>query len=243
VLPPSDGNITVIHVGERWRYDANYTVTQADIDANATLINRVRVDTNETTPAKEANASTAVAQDINYTVIKSTSSVPEKAGDTLIYIFDINNTGNVTLKDVNFTDPKCASTPVYQSGDTDGNSSVLSVGEVQEYNCTSIPVTQTEMDQGFVTNEVNVTMVPPVGPVTPAVEANVTTPVHQAPDYAVSKTETTGQDATHAGQLLQYTIVIENNGTVTLSDINITEFYPGAGSGQLSAPSLTAIPP
>ena len=211
-------------------------MTQADLDNNITLVNHAKVRTHETSD-HNASASTVIAQNIHYTVVKHTLSVPSQAGDTLVYIFDVNNTGNVTLKDINFTDPKCMTLPMYQGGDIEGNESILSIGEMQEYNCTSIPVTQVEMDAGSVYNEVNVTLVPPVGPVPPAVEANVTTPVLQAPDLKIMKAETTGLDVTYAGQVLDYTITVENNGTITLTDLNLTEQFPGLGASTLHGPT------
>jgi len=55
----SDGNTSVIHVGETWTYTAKYTVTQADVDARVDLVNIISVDTNQT-GTKDANASTPV---------------------------------------------------------------------------------------------------------------------------------------------------------------------------------------
>ena len=188
------------------------------------------------TPDHNTSASTVIVQNIHYTVVKHTRSVPSQAGDMLVYTFDVNNTGNVTLKDINFTDPKCMTLPVYQGGDIDGNESILSIGEMQEYNCTSIPVTQAEMDAGSVYNEVNVTLIPPSGLVTPPVEANVSTPVIQNPDLNITKVETTGANALYAGQQLDYTITVDNNGTITLADINITDRLSNGVTAVLSGP-------
>jgi uncharacterized repeat protein (TIGR01451 family) len=200
------------------------------------LVNHAKVRTHET-PEYNASASTVITQNMHYTVVKHTDSVPSQAGDILVYIFDVNNTGNVTLKDINFTDPKCMTMPMYQGGDIDGNESILSIGEMQEYNCTSIPVTQTEMDVGSVYNEVNVTLIPPSGIVTPAVEANVSTPVIQTPNLNITKVETTGANALYAGQQLDYTITVDNNGTITLTDINITDRLSNGVTVVLSGPT------
>ena len=173
-------NIGVLDVGESWRFIAEYTVTQEDINTKFSLINNVIVTTNET-PSAEANETTPVSANPLFTVVKNTTTIPTQVGDTLDYTFSVENTGNVTLTDVNLTDLKCATPIIYISGDMDGNSTILSVGEIQEYGCASIGVTKAEIDAGEVYNEVRVTVTPPVGkPLPPPVDANTTNPVPRA---------------------------------------------------------------
>ena len=165
----------------------------------------------------------------SFTVEKSTASTPTAAGDTLTYTFDVNNTGNVTLTDIILTDAKCAAAPILTSGDTDGDTE-LDVGETHVYSCTSIAVTQTEMDAGEVFNEVSVVATPPSGTPTPPVDDNLTTPVlpgSLVPSISLEKTgifEDENNDGyADIGETISYEFNVTNIGNVTLYDINITD--------------------
>lgn len=87
-----------------------------------------------------------------------TNSTPSIAGDTLSYTFTIVNTGNIDLNDTALSGTNCSSTPILisESNISDG---ILQIGETQTYICTSVSITQDEIDNGTVSAEVNVTAI------------------------------------------------------------------------------------
>jgi len=214
----SDVNNSILDVGESWRYITKYIVTQEDIDTKAVLLNTVVIETNEVGP-KDANETTPVDQKPSFTVRKRTNSAPTHAGDTLVYYFDVNSTGNMSLKNVIVTDVKCAAPATYESGDINYNA-ILDVNEVHTYTCNSIAVTQIEVDTGIVFNEVNVTVVTPPG-ILIVGEGNRTTYVPENPLFTVVKNTTS--IPTQVGDTLDYTFTVHNIGNVTLTDINLTD--------------------
>ena len=216
--------------------EGNWTIEHDGTDINSSL----SLSTGFTNPTSVVVPAGSTIEDLNpyvvpgsqtasFTVVKATADTPTAAGQTLTYTFDVNNTGNVTLTDINLTDAKCAAAPVYSSGDADGNTSVLAVGETQVYSCTSIAVTQAEMDAGEVYNEVSVEATPPTG-TTPPVEANLTTPVDPAslvPGISLEKigmfVDENNDGYADVGETVSYEFNITNIGNVTLYDVNLTD--------------------
>ncbi len=104
----ADGTATIptIEVGDSVTVKAEYTVTQADIDKQAKLENTATItgdgptpDPKEEIPLEEENPALEVTKELD-----NRASTGYKAGDKVRYLVTIENTGNVTLKDVTFTD-------------------------------------------------------------------------------------------------------------------------------------------
>jgi CshA-type fibril repeat protein len=111
-------------------------------------------------------------------VNKSTTSTPRAAGDTLVYTFEVINISTpsaLEVNDVTVTDPNCATTPTLVSATVTADTT-LQAGETQVYTCTSVPVTQAQVDARAVPNTVIVDGVPTDGILVPATDT-VTTPV------------------------------------------------------------------
>ena len=118
-----------------------------------------------------------------FTLDKTTASVPEVAGDTLVYNFDVTNTGNVWIDNVAVADAKCANPPTLTNETVTAGDNRLELLEVNTYTCTSVPVTQAEIEAGFVDNTATVSG-DPVGGELEDVEAMVSTPVNLLPPVA-----------------------------------------------------------
>ncbi len=117
--------------GDVWTYTCTTTITDAMGDS---LVNIGKVcawyqdgklcdeDDHETEIPKPA------------IVLEKTGAATAAAGSTFTYSFKATNTGNVTLTNVQLTDPKCQSTltPVAPADTT------LTVGESQSYTCTVV---------------------------------------------------------------------------------------------------------
>ena len=145
----------------------SYTLTQADIDSNATAEpNNVvagLLDNTATVTSDEAGPETAteqvpVAQDPSVVLSKTASQIlnPDgsdggssvnEANDQIVYTITVENTGNQSLTNVVVTDPLTAGTLVGPISGDDINPGVLDVGETWTYQAT-YTVSQADIDSG-----------------------------------------------------------------------------------------------
>ena len=194
----------------------SHTVTQADIDAGQVL-----------------NMATASAYAPDLSLITDTAShiepMPAAAGamtltkiaapdpfgpvgSTLTYRFDVTNTGNVTLSNLVLNDPFGA-----------GYTCVLPdlAPGVSDQTCSfSTVVTQAQVDAGDIQNTASVTGEDPSGaPVTAGMTLTTNGPAQIA---AIEATNTVVPVAPVAGQVLVYTLTLENTGNVTLDTPTLT---------------------
>lgn len=148
-------------------------------------------------------------------------------GGAVTWTYVVTNTGNVPLRNVVVTDNRTGVSPVYVSGDTNGDS-WLQVGEVWTYRATGIAVA------GQYANTGTVVGTPPTGP-------NVTDsdPSHYfgfTPDETVINIEkyTNGVDADlptgpqiAVGGNVTWTYVVTNPNTIPLFNIVVTDNRTG----------------
>src|SRR5262249_10310474 len=101
---------------EKWSYTASHTVTQAELNAGADLVNTATVDTDQTNP-QNAQATTVVDQDPSLTIMKVASTTPtdpldvnqaDHNGQVINYTIEVDNTGNTDLTAVSLTDTSFA---------------------------------------------------------------------------------------------------------------------------------------
>ncbi len=258
---PDSGDVNnngVLDVDETFEYSCSYTIQQTDLDAGTVVNNATATgqdpagedltdDDSTTTPLDQVSA---------WEVVKSTTDTPTAAGNTLEYTFAVENTGNVSIGNIVVDDPKCANTPVLIGGDDDFNN-LLSFAETFTFTCTSIAVTQAEVDAGVVENTVTVTgTVPPTAPVLPAIGDTLLTPIAPAPELTIDKSAaapTIGfgeiSTATDVDDTIVYSFEVQNTGNVTLSSIAVNDpgplFNGQAGTGVwsgLTCPLSTLLP-
>ncbi|MBT8192095.1 MAG: hypothetical protein KJP22_01740, partial [Acidimicrobiia bacterium] len=203
----------------------SYVVTQADLDAGA-INNTASVSgtaPDGSTFSASDTVSTPVVQSPSWTVTKTALSVPTGAGDSVDYSFVVTNTGNVSITTVVVDDPKCVAGPTLFDGDTDGDT-VLDVGETWTFTCTSVPVTQTEVDNGQVDNTVTVTGTPAGGTLVDAVDTATTSITATGAVELIKSVVTTEPDPLAApGDSILFSFVVTNTGNVTLSDVVLTD--------------------
>ncbi|WP_373396608.1 hypothetical protein V8V91_17825 [Algoriphagus halophilus] len=223
-------NNSILNVGEAWTYTGTYTVTQADIDAGqisntatlsgtpvaGTLADR----TTDITIGVNQNPSWTIAKDLT----NSNPATYSTLGEVLNYDITVTNTGNVSITSLNLFDLKTAA-PVKSSGDN-ANVGVLDVGEAWIYTAT-YTVTQADLDAGSFTNSVSATGVSAAGNL-PEITASETANAAQTPSWTVTKTASSAT-FDRAGQTINYSIVLDNTGNVTIS--NIVPSDPLATSG------------
>ena len=166
------------------------------------------------------------------------------AGDTVAYTFDIKNTGNVDLTNVILSDTKlaslsCAAIPT------------LLVGQTVTATCTGNVYTllASDLTTGSVTNVVTATgTAPPAAcvsgqacSVTNSGTATVTLPSALTAGISVTKLANPGV-FTAAGNVIAYTILVENTSQSVLSNVVVTDpkanpvTCPGGGNTIASLP-------
>ena len=232
--------------GDVVTFSASYTVTQADIDAQAPLENIATLtaqsadgapvgasDSASVTLAPPAPALTAVK-----TVDTAGLSTPPVAGETLPFTITVANTGNQSLTGITLRDTlrrndgtviALAAAPVLLSGDG-GVAGVLEVGETWTYGATH-EVSQDDIDAGGVSNQVEARGLSPDGAIVSdlsddGVPANgdgnpTLVAIPAAPGIEGEKRLVSAGEA--PGSVLEFVITVTNTGNVTLSDVAIDE--------------------
>lgn len=158
------------------------------------------------------------------------------AGDAVAYTFTIRNTGQVTLTSAAITDPLLGGAVACTAF-----SAPLLPGDEVECAPVSYTLTQADADAGTVHNTASVTAQSAQGPATDDAEANVT--IAATNSISLAKTPATvvdvdGDSAVGAGDTVDYTFTVTNNGTTTLENAVITDAMLG---GVVDCPELDGV--
>ncbi len=209
-------------------------VTQSDVDTGQ-IANTGTGDSNETDPIDD-QLDTPVAQSASLDTVKvlSTNADEDNSGDvslddTLTYTVTVTNTGNVTLTGVTATDTLITPSSESCASVAPGDTCVLTGTYV---------VTQSDVDTGQIANtgtgDSNET---------DPIDDQLDTPVAQSASLTIDKTQSSGPNpATADGDVLGYTIVVTNTGSVSQTGVNVSDTLPDGSAGTLSGPteSITA---
>ena len=162
------------------------------------------------------------------TVSAGTDPSKTDVGDTVSYSFSVRNTGNVDLSNVTITDPKLPAltcTPL----------ATLAVGATLPINCSSgniYTLTVSDVAAGSTVNVATATGTAPPN-TCPTAPCNVvgtstsTVPTESNGGITVTKLASPGV-FTAIGNVINYTILVENTGTSPLTAVNVTD--PQAGT-------------
>ena len=244
--PIVGGPIATLAVGatDTTTFTCSYTLTQADVDAG-------KVDNTATVTAKDPAGTTTTdkSDDLNVpatpglddpttTIIPLISKIEvlKKSalvgtgvvGDKINYTFTVKNTGNVSLTNVTLTDNKCA--PVFG-----GPIPTLAPGasDTTTFKCT-YELTQVDIDAGKVVNSAIVSGTDPKGkvildtsddlniPATPGLDDPTVTPLPQTGKIELLKKSTLVGTGV-VGDKINYAFTVKNTGTVTLTNVTITD--------------------
>ncbi len=165
-------------------------------------------------------------------------------GDELIYRFEVRNTGNVTLTNVQVADPLPG---IVLSGNPIAS---LAPGATDTATITAIyALTQDDVDAGRVDNQATVMGTDPFGVdqsdlsgATFADDTPLSTPFVDEPSIAVVKTADTSalQSPPRPGDVITYAFEIRNTGNVTLTNIRLADPLPGI---MISGGPIVALAP
>ncbi len=224
------GPVTLAPNGQE-TFTYTYTVTQAAIDSGSVvnLATASALDTNGD-PVSDDDGETITAIQ-NPSILLEKSALPTTyttAGEEVEYTFLVTNTGNVTLTDVEVSDPLFG----------------LNFGPVtlapngQETFTHTYTVTQAAIDSGSVVNLATTTALDTNGDPVSDDDSETITAI-QNPSILLEKSALPTTYAT-AGEEVEYTFVVTNTGNVTLSNVEVNDPLFGLTFGPVTlAPNAT----
>ena len=213
-LSCSPTNGSALAPGAEMTCTATHTVTQEDIDAGS-FFNEACVDDGEGGAAEVCDdVEPPALQDPDLEISKVVAEQNFSAvGDILNFTIVATNTGNVTLDSVTVTDEQ-----VSDLSCTPANGSSLAPGA--EMTCTAThTVTQEDIDAGSFFNEACVD--DGEGGAAEVCD-DVEPPALQDPDLEISKV-VAEENFSAVGDILNFTIVATNTGSVTLDSVTVTD--------------------
>ena len=237
--------VTTLAPGESAYGEANYTVTQADIDAGEDIVNVVVVETDQEV-TDEATAIVTIDAKADVMIEKKVAPNSITEPGTIFYTYTVTNTGNMTLTGIEVYDDHLNQNIIlYVSSDNLDEGPVaideLAPGKSATGTATYY-VTQADIDAGE--DIVNVVVVDTDQDVTDSAIAIVTLlkPVEppEDPEVGISLIKSADpQTYSEAGEKITYTFTVENTGEVKLTNIAITE-DAFSGSGELPDPEFVS---
>jgi len=226
--PSEEGSLAA---GESVFAIATYTLTGADIDEGG-VENSATV-TGQSAGGEEAVDTSGIVFDLpavggisleKDAVIDLSGTV--RAGDEIEYSFEAENTGNVTLRDVEIADDLTGLSEIEYIWPDVSEPGVLPSGETVTATA-SYTLTQEDIDRGIVSNSAEVSGVDGDDEEhTDTDTADVVIPAVPAVDF--DKTgELVAEGLPFAGDEVGFEFTVENTGNVTLSSLQITEGLDG----------------
>ncbi|MDZ7906721.1 MAG: hypothetical protein U5N55_13850 [Cypionkella sp.] len=262
LTPNLVGTIASLAPGASQTLTATYPITQANIDAGAgELDNTASLDANDPDGVPIAQVSDDATVTLNRApeievektgvLVDTNNNGRDDAGDTINYTFTVRNTGNVTLTGITLADTSFPG--IVMAG---GPIASLAPNAVDTATFTASYVVQQAAlngdfaapgDDETIRNEVTATGTyqGPLGPLTTTdtdIEDVSFTP---APSVEIIKTADTSALSTppQAGDVITYTFEVRNTGSVTLSNVTVTDLNPAiVFNGAPVAPIATLLP-
>jgi len=239
----TDGD-TELDVDETWTYTASYAITQDDIDAGE-VVNQATAEgtapdatvvddlSDEVSVTGDTPTTTDLCQSPVIALIKIGTLNDENGngctdvGETISYAFEVMNTGNVTLVNVDIDDPLV---------NVVGGLITLAPGETNTTNFTAVySITQVDIDNGSFTNQATAMGEAPDGTIVEDLSDEslfteddpTITILCQNASIALIKMGTVmdenGSGCADPKETIDYTFTVMNTGNVTLTNIDIQD--------------------
>ncbi|RPJ75960.1 MAG: PKD domain-containing protein, partial [Alphaproteobacteria bacterium] len=209
----------------------NYSVTQEDINSNGTvgdgfIKNTASFDCDQLGP-KNDTAEVLIKRTGDYSIFKSVIG-PDEDGDCIVnspgdevpYRIVVKNEGNVDLTGISVEDSKISLT-----GPTgDDNDGVLNPGETWAYTgIYTLTPDDINSENDYIDNIATVS-----SNELPAKSSSVSQPIQQKTDLSISKSIIGIDEAgdwiiNEPGDVVNYQIVVKNNGDVDLTDVSVSD--------------------
>ncbi|MCU1411025.1 MAG: hypothetical protein JWR04_1732 [Rhodoglobus sp.] len=226
------GATGVLGAGESVTGIATYALTQDDIDNGSTS------NTATVTAASIGGGTVTGSSTVNYpipavggiTLDKLADldlSGPVVAGDQIEYTFTSQNTGNVTLHDVEITDALAGLSALTYTWPDMAAPGILEPGETVTATAT-YTLSQSDLDRGSVANSATVSALDTLDAPLDAADG-VVTGIPAAPAVAFDKVGALlgGVARPAAGDVVEFGFELQNTGNVTVSGLAITDALAG----------------
>ena len=240
---------TQLAPGETATGTASHAITQSDIDSGiVTNTASSSADAPDASKAvsSESTVSTGIERTPRLTLAKTTGRMhipadEARAGEKIPYGLTIENTGNVTVSDIDIADTLADNgTLRIEWGGKTAHS--LAPGETVKATATHT-VTEADIDAGIVENTAKADgKVPDGKPVESNTAKAATTIEKRKPSIALVKTgtEQVSGDDVKPGTEIEFSFEVENNGNATLKGIAIDDALDGIGDVELDRTELAA---
>lgn len=251
--------VDVVAPGETVECVADYTVTQADVDAgqltNTAIAHGVALSGLMAGATVESNLDAAdlTADPVaGLTVVKTADltglALPAAVGDVIGYTITVTNSGEVSLANVSVTDELAGLSGL--SYTWPGAAGVLEPGQTVTVTA-SYALTQADLDAATVENTAWATGTPPATPADPdpaplpPVSDTVTSDLNDyiQPGLTVVKSadESGLRDPAALGDVIIYTIEATNAGNVTLDNVSVSDALPGLSGLSYTWPGTAGL--
>ena len=213
----SPASVASLPVGQTAIFTADYTVTQADIDAAADITNIATV---TATPSRGSLPTTTAQEAVDVadpvpalTMVKTATTTDfDTVGDIISYTYRVTNAGNISISAISVTDNKIATV----------NCPATSIAPMEFVTCTAdYSIKQEDLDAGFVTNVAEATGTPTDG-TPPTVTATETINGTQSPKLTLVKTAL-DTNFTAIGDTIDYEYLVTNTGNVDIMALSVTD--------------------
>ncbi len=223
---------------------ATYAISQADVDAgvvNNTATASAKSPSGTTVTSAPSSTSTAVVQTAGLLLTKSAAVTDVNGngktdlGDKIQWSFLVKNTGTTTITTAAIADAKAGATTCPVTTLAPGASTTCTA-------TTPHTVVQAEVDAGVVSNTATASGKSPAGAAVTSNASQTDTPINQAPALQLTKsaavTDVDGDGKTDLGDKIQWSFLVKNTGTVTLTGLVVTDPKVAA----TSCPATTLVP-
>jgi gliding motility-associated-like protein/uncharacterized repeat protein (TIGR01451 family) len=217
VIDPLTGmnnTIASLAPGEEQDYTEVYKVTQADLNTGS-IVNTATAsgkdpENNTVTDDDEVTINASLTTGLSLTKSASPETF-SSVGEVITYSIVVENTGNVTISTITVSDPLTG---------MNRNIASLAPGNKADFTET-YNITQADINSGSVTNTATASGQDPGGQtVNTTGSATVTAVLNQS--LSISK-NASSESFSSAGDIITYTISVENTGNITLSNITVTD--------------------
>ncbi|WP_430334725.1 DUF7507 domain-containing protein [Rhodococcus sp. ACT016] len=234
VAPADDANLSPVSCpatdlapGKSMTCSAEYTVSQADFDHGSVKDSAKATGKTETgnpvdSPPSEKQIP-ATGADSALTVVKSSTATEiTEVGQKVPYTFEVKNTGNVTVSDVNVVDAQVA--PADDQNLSPVSCPDTSVAPGKSMTCTAeYTVSQVDFDHGKITDIAKATGKNPQGDPVDSPESGLEVGVTGAEGGLTVVKSSTATAITQVGQKVPFSFEVTNTGNVTVKDIAVTD--------------------
>lgn len=234
----------ILYPGQTIHGNAIYALTKDDIRAGKvinTVVMYAKDPTGNSLDPVRAEVTTTVEKTASHTVVKTVDKElieKAKAGDVIRYTIVYQNTGNVDLDNIAFSDEmlKAAGIDIqWDWSETGSRGDAKTLGPGERVTGKAVyKITQEDIDKGKVTNMVMVNASDPDGtPLEPA-SSEVTTQIVGTSKITVKKSvDKSSLNNPKEGTVLTYTFSIANEGGTTLKEITLVDSLSGHGLSEI----------